>query len=98
MRNNLAFHYDAKLTERALIKHLEKHAGGVGAISMGSMPFDWMFEPGALINKRVAVRDIFGVPDGADITEETDELMVELQGILNTFMRFAGHFVWKHTT
>lgn len=98
VRNNLAFHYDAKLTERALMKHVEKYIGSTGAISMGSKPFDWMFEPGAFINERVAVRDIFGVPEGANITEETDKLMVELQGILNTFMQFAGHFVWKHTS
>ena len=26
------------------------------------------------------------------------KLMVELRGILNTFMQFAGHFVWKHTS
>lgn len=98
VRNNLAFHYDAKLTERALTKHVEKYIGSTGAISMGSKPFDWMFEPGAFINERVAVRDIFGVPEGANITEETDKLMVELQGILNTFMQFAGHFIWKHTS
>ncbi|WP_439609906.1 hypothetical protein [Reyranella sp.] len=97
VRNNLAFHYDAKLTERALTQYCEKYAEGIGAISMGSKPFDWMFEPGAFINERVAVRDVFDVPEGADITEKTDKLMIELQGILNTFMQFAGHFVWKHT-
>lgn len=98
VRNNLAFHYDAKLTERALMQYLAKHVGGTGAISMGNKPFDWMFEPGAFINERVAVRDVFGVPEGASVTEETDKLMVELQGVLNTFMQFAGHFVWKHTS
>jgi hypothetical protein len=72
--------------------------GATGAISMGSKPFDWMFEPGAFINEQVAVRDIFGVPDGANIIEETDKLMVELQGVLNIYMQFAGNFVWKYTS
>jgi len=98
VRNNLAFHYDAKLVERSLVKLVQTYMGTTGAISMGSKPFDWMFEPGAFVNERVAVRDIFGVPDGANIIEETDKLMVELQAVLNIYMQFAGNFVWKHTS
>ena len=97
VRNNLAFHYDPKLTERALKAHIEKHSETVGSISMGHRPFDWLFEPGALINERVAVRDVFSVPEGANIIEETDKLMLELQEILNKFMQFSGNFIWKHT-
>ncbi len=35
VRNNLAFHYDSKLVERALTKHVEKYLGSTGAISNG---------------------------------------------------------------
>jgi hypothetical protein len=98
MRNNLAFHYGAKLTKRALTRHVEKMPGTIGAISMGSTSSDWMFEPGALVNELVAVRDIFAVPDNANINEMTDSEMLEVQKVAETFMRFAGHFIWKHTS
>lgn len=98
MRNNLAFHYSAKLTRRALEKHVRKTSGSLGAISMGSTSADWLFEPGALVNELVAVREVFAVPDGADITGTTDQEMMEVQRMAEAFMRFAGHFIWKHTT
>jgi len=98
MRNNLAFHYSAKLTKRALLRHVERMPGTIGAISMGSTSSDWMFEPGALVNELVAVRDIFAVPDNANINEATDREMMEVQKVAETFMRFAGHFIWKHAS
>jgi len=97
VRNNLAFHYDKKLTERELTKFVEKHRESTGLISMGGKPFDWFFEPGAFISERVAVRRIFRVPEGADVIKETDKQLLVLQEISNTYMTFAGNFVWKHT-
>lgn len=96
MRHNLAFHYSGKLTKRALIRHVDKNPGTLGAISMGSTSADWLFEPGALVSELVAVRDIFAIPEHASIVEAADQEMIEAQKIMEVFMRFSGHFVWKH--
>lgn len=98
LRHNIIFHYDAGAAEKALLSHIDKYAESYGAISMGRASSEWMFEPGALISEVIAVRHVFGVPYGADVTEASDKVMVELQEVLENYMRFAGHFVWKHTS
>jgi hypothetical protein len=97
VRNNLAFHYDAKLVQRQLIALVNKHPGTVCSQSMGSRSEDWLFEAGAMVNERVAVREVFEVPDDMDATEGANLALEKLQSISTWFMQFAGHFVWKYT-
>ncbi len=97
VRNNLAFHYDAKLVQRQLTALVKKHPGTVCLQSMGGRSEDWLFEAGALVGERVAVREVFEVPDDMDATQGADLVLARLQNISTWFMQFAGHFVWKHT-
>jgi hypothetical protein len=69
----------------------------VGTISMGHTALDWHFEPGALVNERIAVRDVFQIPDDADVQVAADQILDDLHKVSDTFGRFAGNFIWSHT-
>src|SRR6476660_8735542 len=72
IRNNLAFHYDDKLAERTLVALANQHPDTMASISMGSDALDWYFEPGDRVRERVGMREVFRIPHGADVREETD--------------------------
>lgn len=97
VRNNLAFHYDGRLSARVLKEQVELTPDATLWISMGNSSSDWLFEPGALISEQIAVKEVFKVPVHADVTEATDKIMIEVQAIQREFVRFAGHFIWQHT-
>ena len=98
IRNNLAFHYDGKLAEKALVALTKQHPNKFAPISMGRDSLDWHFTPGDIVRDRVGVREIFKVPDGANVREETDKILVDLHRISDTFGRFAGNFIWQMTS
>lgn len=69
IRNNLTFHYDPTTIERALASLVAKHPGTCGSMSLGDEPHNWFFEPGDMVGERATVREIFEVPEGADVIE-----------------------------
>lgn len=97
VRNNLTFHYDPKTIERAMQSLVSKHPHARGAISLGDEPHHWFFEPGDMVGDRAAVREIFKVPDGADVREETDKIVMRLHGIIQIFGGFAGSLIWQNS-
>jgi hypothetical protein len=98
IRNNLAFHYDAKLAEKELVALVKAHPRTYGSITMGSEALDWYFQPGDIVRGRVGVRQVFNVPQGADVVAETNKMLVELHKISDVFGRFAGNFIWAMTS
>ena len=98
IRNNLAFHYDDKLAEKSLVALTKQYPNKLASISMGRDALDWHFEPGDMVRNRVGVREIFKVPDGANVREETDKILGDLHRISDTFGRFAGNFIWQMTS
>ena len=65
---------------------------------MGRDALDWYFEPGDMVQNRAGVREIFKVPDGADVQEEADKILGDLHRISDIFGRFAGNFIWRMTS
>jgi hypothetical protein len=98
IRNNLTFHYDPKTIGRALQALLEKHPTALGSISLGDDPLDWYCEPGDMIVDRAGVRDIFKVPEGVDVREETDRIIMYLHGIVQIFGGFAASLIWENSS
>jgi hypothetical protein len=45
-------------------------------MSMGQATIDWYFEPADRLIDRTVVRDIFGVPQEANVREEVDKIVV----------------------
>jgi hypothetical protein len=98
IRNNLAFHYTPGLAERTLVALATQHPDTMASISMGSDALDWYFEPGDRVRERVGVREVFRIPHGANVREEADAILMKLHEISDIFGRFAGNFVWHHTS
>ncbi|MDP1838957.1 MAG: hypothetical protein Q8N31_04680 [Reyranella sp.] len=98
IRNKLAFHYDPAMIRDELLAHVRERPRTAALISIGTTSTDVMFEPGAVINERVATHKVFPIAAGADIDTESNKLMVELEKIMEDFMNFGGSFVWKHTS
>lgn len=97
IRNNLTFHYDPKTIERALTSLVAKHPDASGSMSLGDEPHNWFFEPGDMVGDRAAVREIFKVPEGADVTAETDKIVMRLHEIVQMFGGFAGSLIWQNS-
>jgi hypothetical protein len=67
IRNNASFHYDAKLTARALKEIDKKFPDHVSSDSLGHDPLDLYYELGDFALDRIVVRHIFEVPEDADL-------------------------------
>jgi hypothetical protein len=44
---------------------------------------------------RAAVREIFQVPETADVREEVDKIVKRLHAVVQTFGGFAGGLIWE---
>jgi hypothetical protein len=97
IRNNLTFHYDPKTIETALASLVAKHPDTTGSMSLGDEPHNWFFEPGDMVGDRAAVREIFKVPEGANVTTETDKIVTRLHEIVQRFGGVAGSLVWQNS-
>ena len=97
IRNNLTFHYDSKTIERALASLVVKHPDASGSMSLWDEPHNWFFEPGDMVGDRAAVREIFKVPEGADVVAETDKIVMRLHRIIEMFGEFAGSLIWQNS-
>jgi len=97
IRNNLTFHYDPKTMERALASLVAKYPDATGSISLGDEPHNWYFELGDMVGDRAAVREIFKVPEGADVAIETDKIVLRIHEIVQLFGGFAGSLIWQNS-
>jgi len=97
IRNNLTFHYDPKTIFSALETLAGKNPDVRGSLTLGDEPANWFCEPGDLVGDRAAVREIFKVPDTADVREQVDKIVVRLHEIVQLFGGFAGGLIWENT-
>lgn len=97
IRNNLTFHYDPKTMERAIASLVARHPDATGSISLGDEPHNWYFDPGDMVGDRAAVREIFKVPETADVAAETDKIVLRIHEIVQLFGGFAGSLIWQNT-
>ena len=97
IRNNLTFHYDPKTIELALASLAAKHPDATGSVSLGDEPHNWFFEPGDMVGDRAVVREIFKVPEGADVPTETDRIVTRLHEIVQMFGGVAGSLIWQNS-
>ncbi|WP_338834583.1 hypothetical protein [Bradyrhizobium septentrionale] len=97
IRNNLTFHYDPRTIELALASLVAKHPDATGSMSLGDEPHNWFFEAGDMVGDRAAVREIFKVPEGADVAAETDRIVMRLHQIVQMFGGFAGSLIWQNS-
>ena len=97
IRNNVGFHYDTKLGERAIKEIAKKVPEDMSSMTLGNDPLDWYFQLGDKATERVVVRHIFGVAEGADIGKESDAIAGRMFDMSEKLAEFAGYFIWETT-
>jgi hypothetical protein len=65
----------------------------VTTYSLGGETLDWYFELGDLIADEITIREVFEIPDEADLKKAAIEVLDRLHKIGTSFTDFAGHFV-----
>jgi hypothetical protein len=93
LRNVVGFHYEPKLSVRRLRKIVDKSPRHSMTYSLGSATLDWYFELGDLIADEIVIRDVFQIPDSADLEQAATEVLNRLRVIALAFMDFAGYFI-----
>ena len=108
IRNNIGFHYDAKVVLQSL-QRLEKrqekkrrekkYTNDCVALTMGTEVLDWYFKPTEWVENDIIVHGIFDLPDDeepADLQAKTDDIVMRLHNIASVFGDFAGYFIKYH--
>lgn len=93
MRNVIAFHYNRALTVRRLKKLVQQSPGHLTTYSLGGETLDWYFELGDLIADEIVVREVFQIPDSADLKKAAIAVLDRLHVIGTAFTDFAGYFI-----
>jgi hypothetical protein len=93
LRNVVGFRYEPKLSVRRLRKIVDKSPRHSMTYSLGSATLDWYFELGDLIADEIVIRDVFQIPDSADLEQAATEVLNRLRVIALAFMDFAGYFI-----
>lgn len=96
IRNNAAFHYDAKLALRALKEIVAKYPTDLSTMSLGHETLDWYFELGDKVLDRLVVREMFEVPEDANMREAINAVLDRLHAMVVAFSGFAGYFIRHH--
>jgi hypothetical protein len=96
LRNVAAFHYEAKLSVRRLKKIVDESPSHSMTYSLGLGTLDWYFELGDLIVDEIVIRDVFQIPDSADLAQAAIEVLDRLLIIALALMDFAGYFIRSH--
>jgi hypothetical protein len=97
LRNNVGFHYDPKLAERAVREISSDFPEDASAMTLGEDPLDWHFVLGDKVQDKIVVRYIFEVPKEKNIREESDAIAGRVFDMAEKLAEFAGYFIWERT-
>lgn len=98
IRQNLGFHYDetGKLITKALNDRLAKYGASPSSVTRGNVAQLWHFALADEILDRIVVREIWKIPETADLRAEADKMALWIHEILLAFVDFCGEFIWKY--
>lgn len=98
IRQNLGFHYDesGKLIVKALKDRVSKYGASRSSVTRGSTAHLWHFELADEILDRIVVREIWKIPEAADLRNEADKMALWIHEVLLAFVDFSGEFIWKY--
>ena len=68
-------------------------AGHRTSYSLGSHTLDWYFELGDLVFDEIVIREVFEIPEEADIKEAALEVLNRLHVIGTALTDFSGYFI-----
>lgn len=96
IRDKLTFHYDSDVV-RQVLKNLSPGQKALNLeVTLSDDLSQWYFAPSDRVIDQFVVRDVFGVPHGADVRKEVDDVVVQLHGHIEQLGEFAGYFIQKY--
>ena len=97
MRNNLTFHYaeSNKLIAEAMTDRASRADGNLSAMTRADTIHRWRFNIADDVVDSIVVRNFWQIPRDADLREEADKIVDEIQAVLVRFADFSGEFIWK---
>lgn len=97
LRHHLAFHYDesGKLIKRALKRRVEQFRSVPSTITRGSEPVLWYFALADELLDSIVVRQLWGIPESADLRAAADDAIMRVHEVLIAFVDFASEVSWK---
>jgi hypothetical protein len=98
IRNNMTFHYGDGIIRKALKKPSSGLKGMNLVVTLSDDLSQWFFAPSDRIIDQIVVREIFAIPQDADVRKEVDEIADRLLSYIENFGDFAGNFIWKYAT
>jgi len=98
IRNTLTFHYHgaSKPIERAIRDRGSRKGARLSSITRGTTAHRWRFSAADDIVDSVVVRQIWNVPQSADLRSAVDEAAMRVHAISLRFLDFAGEYVWRY--
>lgn len=98
VRHNLTFHYDesGKLIEKAIADKAGRAEVRTSSITRGSSAPLWHFQVADDVVDSIVVRQIWRIPQDADVRAETDNVAARVHQIFLWFMDFSGEFIWRY--
>ena len=98
LRHNLTFHYDESgdLINRAMEGRARKPEGNPTSITRGTEPYSWRLTIADDVVDTIVCRQIWNIPEGADLRAEADAASDYGHEIFVAFADFAAEFVTKY--
>lgn len=98
LRHNLTFHYDESgdLIKRAMESRAKKPEGNPTSITRGTEPYSWRLTVADDVVDSIVCRQIWNIPEGADLRAEADAAADYGHEIFVAFADFAAEFVTRY--
>lgn len=98
LRHNLTFHYDesGELVKRAMNDRARKPEANPTSITRGAEPYSWRLTIADDVVDSIVCRQIWNIPEGADLRAEADAAADYGHEIFIIFADFAAEFVTRY--
>jgi len=98
LRNNITFHYDesGKLIKKYVDKRATDNVSNNTSITRSDSVYEWRFKLADDVVESIVCRDIWKIPENANLSEEADIAVDFAHEIFINFMDFSGDFIFKY--
>ena len=98
VRNSITFHYLHDKIKPALALLMKTVPDNELSITIGEQTIDWYFEPSDRVIDNAVLKEIFKVPEDADLAKEVEKVIEAMQSIGDDLALFAGQFIFRHAS
>jgi hypothetical protein len=95
VRNNVAFHYSPKLTEKALLHRASRLDAQCSKVTSGSDIDSWRFGVADDLMDTLVCRQLWKIPETADVRSEADRIADFGEGLCKDVLGFGGELAFR---